>query len=87
MSNSSLFDLVVHATGLNPRIAPFVVRRVCASLGFTAANMNQDHLLKSLDALGAAIRVYRSPAEADEAIARLRWLATGGIQHGASPSP
>lgn len=72
----SLFDVVVRETGLNPRIAPFVVRRVCASLGFPAATMNQKQLLASLDAMAAAIRVYKPAAEADEAVARLKRLAS-----------
>ena len=78
MTNNSLFDVVVDATGLNPRIAPFVVRRVCASLGFPAAAMNKAQLLSSLEALGAAIRVYKPAADADEAVERLKRLASSG---------
>ena len=76
MTEASLFDIVVNATGLNPRIAPFVVRRVCASLGFPASTMDKVKLLSSLEALGAAIRVYKTAEEANEAIERLRRVAT-----------
>ena len=73
---NSLFESVVKETGLNPRIAPFVVRRVCASLGFPATTMTEAQLLQSVDAIGAAIRVYKPIAEADEAVERIRRLAT-----------
>ena len=76
MTNTSLFEVVVNATGLNPRIAPFVVRRVCASLGFPAATMDKDQLRSSIEAIGAAIRVYKPAAEADEAVERLRRLTS-----------
>lgn len=71
----TLFDAVVEETGLNPRIAPFVVRRVCATLGFPAATMNHAQLLQSMDALGAAIRVYKPATEAEQSVERLRRLA------------
>jgi len=79
-----LFESVVKETGLNPRIAPFVVRRVCASLGFPAAAMTKDKLIQSLDAIGAAIRVYKPSSEADEAVERIRRLATTGSWHSSS---
>ena len=75
MTEASLFDSVVNATGLNPRIAPFVVRRVCASLGFPATSLDKAKLLSSLDAIGTAVRVYKTPEEADEAVERLRQVA------------
>ena len=73
--SDSLFEVVVKATGLSPRIAPFVVRRVCASVGFPAVNMNKAQLLSSLEAMATALRIYKSPAEADEAVERLKKLA------------
>ena len=75
MSNP-LFQEVVEATGLSPKIAPFVVRRVCTSIGFPATSMTPAQLTSSLGALAAAIRVYKPKEEADQAVARLQRLAS-----------
>ena len=75
MTEGSLFDSVVNATGLNPKIAPFVVRRVCASLGFPATSLDKIKLLSSLEPIGAAIRVYKTAEEAEEAVERIRRIA------------
>ena len=84
MTKTTLFDAVVEATGLNPRIAPFVVRRVCASLEFPAATMTKAQLLSSLEAMRVAIRVYKSAEEADVAIDRMRRLAGNAPEAGAA---
>ena len=75
--SASLFDDVVAATGLSPRIAPFVVRRVCSSVGFQALKMEKEHLRAIIPALAAAIRIYKPPEHVDRALRDLDRLLAG----------
>ena len=75
---SSLAETLTRLTGLSERLAPFVVRRVCASAGVLARDLSDNDLPTVVPLLEQAIALYLSTDELDAARARLRTLIMSG---------
>jgi hypothetical protein len=73
-ASASLFDDVVHATGLVELIAPFTVSRLLVSADVSPQDMTRDDLARALPTLERGLGVYLDGEGLEQAIARLRAL-------------
>jgi hypothetical protein len=75
-ASANLFDEVVEATGLVSLIAPFAVTRLLISAGLTPKAFTAEELGRALPNFEEGLSVYLKPEELEQALERLRRLAT-----------
>ncbi len=75
LNDEGLFQAVVAMSGLAPIIAPAVVRRALQRAGVEPAKLSGAGLLRAIDSLESALKVYLPANEVAERIAALRRLA------------
>ena len=74
--NPVLLDRVIEASGLMDLIAPFTIRRLLIKADVTPHELTPDDLNRALPHLEQGLRVYLDSDQLDEALSRLRRLAS-----------
>ena len=75
MSDASLFDRVVAASGLNELVAPFTISRLLLRADVQPRELTPSDLARALPEVERGIRVYLDEDEAQRAVSRLREIA------------
>ena len=76
MPEASLFDRVVAASGLNEVVAPFTISRLLIRADAHPEALGPADLERALPELERGIRVYLTDEEAEDAVGKLRALAS-----------
>jgi hypothetical protein len=76
-SSGDLLDRVVEASGLMGLIAPFTIRRLLIKADVTPQELTPAELHRALPQLEQGLGVYLDRDQLDQALSRLRRLASG----------